>query len=665
MLSVYRNIFKHYFIRRTWFLLKERLAPERYSDTAFFSLFSGAPAEPEAFLDSFVRRTQYNFFFSAANRKDFFLQLLMRLHPQQELVMQAEKIMRGKIALLGTEHQFEQEWNWHLDWKSGYTFDAASFYANISLKNDGADIKLPWELSRASFIWTLGKAYWTTNRTSYKDKFMELIEDWQKKNPFCYGINWLNAMEVALRAANWIAGFYFFCDDKNHTRFWIDYLKALFQHGIYIEHNLEYTRRSGNHLIADAVGLLMLGFFFRQSARAQTWITIAKKILEEEILAQTYDDGMDYEMSLPYHAFVSEMLLAAFILARLNKTPFSEAFKARLEKMFEVMLYCLKPDGTLPLIGDSDDGKLFWFNAESDYNSQRDRLVTASIVFQRSDFKAAATDFSEHALWHLGIEGWENFQRMTSDTAPLTSKLLPKSQFAVLRSENMHIVIDAGELGKHGWGGHGHNDTFSFELCCNGVTFITDSGTYCYTSDKARRNQFRSTRAHNTIMIDGIELAEFVSPFKVRRDRTNPKILKWQSSHECDDLLVEHSAYTFLAEPITHRRNYRLNKTKETFQISDMLLGKGQHRAELYLHFAPDIQVSKQNREQFMLQHLESGTQLVLRIDNVEHVYLEDSEIAPRYGVLQQSKRLRAEKIFSNEAQIQLTISTELERKSL
>ncbi|PIO48430.1 MAG: hypothetical protein CMR00_04745 [[Chlorobium] sp. 445] len=143
------------------------------------------------------------------------------------------------------------------------------------------------------------------------------------------------------------------------------------------------------------------------------------------------------------------------------------------------------------------------------------------------------------------------------------------------------------------------------------------------------------------------------------------KILKWLSSHECDDLLVEHSAYTFLANPITHRRNYTLNKTKETFQISDMLLGKGQHRAELYLHFAPDIQVSKQNREQFMLQHLESGTQLVLRIDNVEHVYLEDSEIAPRYGVLQQSKRLRAEKIFSNEAQIQLTISTELERKSL
>jgi hypothetical protein len=38
---------------------------------------------------------------------------------------------------------------------------------------------------------------------------------------------------------------------------------------------------------------------------------------------------------------------------------------------------------------------------------------------------------------------------------------------------------------------------------------------------------------------------------------------------------------------------------------------------------------------------------------------LEPCEIAPRYGVLEQSMRLRAEKDFTNETQIQVRISKE------
>jgi hypothetical protein len=38
-------------------------------------------------------------------------------------------------------------------------------------------------------------------------------------------------MEVALRAANWMAGFYFFSDEQDDPTFWIEFLKLLFQHG--------------------------------------------------------------------------------------------------------------------------------------------------------------------------------------------------------------------------------------------------------------------------------------------------------------------------------------------------------------------------------------------------------------------------------------------------
>ncbi|MDW8467104.1 MAG: alginate lyase family protein [Chloroherpetonaceae bacterium] len=535
--------------------------------------------------------------------------------------------------------------------------NAQTFYTALKLPCNGSDIKFPWELSRAHFIWTLGKAYWTTNRSAYKEKFIALISDWLAKNPFCYGVNWLSPMDVALRAANWIAGFYFFCHDLQSASFWIRFLKSLFQHGLYLEHNLEYTRRSGNHLLADALGLLMLGFFFKQTAQGQKWLRVAKTILEEEILRQTYTDGLSYEMSLAYHRFVTELLLAAWILASLNHQPFSSSFKARLEKMLEVILHYIKPDCTAPLIGDADDGRLFWFNLESDFNCHTDILATASVVFQRSDFKAGARHFSEHALWLTGIEGWETFQRLPDAPRPTCSKLFAESKLAVLYAPQMHITIDAGELGKRGWGGHGHNDTFSFELFYDTATFITDSGNFCYTSDRALRNQFRSTAAHNTIMLDGVELAEFASDFKVKKDWTKPTVLRWHTSHTCDELEVEHYAYTRLPQPITHRRRFILHKPIPRFEIHDQLFGKGTHQATLFLHFAPEIEVKEMTHGTYHLLHRDSQSALFLTIEGADSIAIEPSDFAPRYGQRLSSLRLRAQKTFSPAAELHTTIS--------
>jgi hypothetical protein len=634
MSKTYLNIFKHHVFRRRLFALRQRFFSKPISNAEFFKQFPFEATTAETFLLLFARQVRYNFFFNFANRKEFFLQLLTRLHSHTDIVMDAEAILNNKIELFGIQHRFSDDWNWHLDLNTQQTFNKDSFYTTISLPANGQDVKFAWDLSRFHFTWTLGKAYWTTNRRDYKEKFLALVLDWITQNPFCYGVNWMSPMDVAIRAANWIAGFYFFNDDQPteiETTTWMSILKSLWQHGVYLEHNLEYTRRSGNHLLADAVGLLMLGVFFKASEQGRKWLDLGKNILEEEILSQTYPDGVNYEMSVAYHRMVTEFFLTAFILMNINKQPFSLAYRDRLVSMLHYTAHYTKPDGTAPLLGDSDDGRLFCFRNDDDFNNHTSLLSIAQTLFD-FPFTSNDIDFSEQALWLLGTDGWELFERKKrlTPTTLLTSKLFPDSQIAVMRQNDTHIFIDAGELGKKGWGGHGNNDTLSFELYANGINWLTDRGTFAYTANKDLRNELRSTRSHNTVMIDGMELAEFANAFRVKADFTNPKILKWETSAERDVLIAEHSAYMRLSSPVKHQREFFFDKQRGELLLTDTLTGQGEHTAEFFFHFAPDIMLT-QNSNIITATHV-SSAQLVLTFNaKPNEIAIQPSWIAPRY----------------------------------
>ncbi len=648
----YINIFKHHFFRRRFFALRQRFFSKPISDLAFFKCFDFEAESREAFLSLFARQVRYNFFFNLSNRKEFFLQLLTRLHPQTKIVMEAESIMNGKVTVFGLTHRFTGAWNWHLDLNTQQPFNSHSFYTSISLPTDtGNDVKFAWELSRFYLTWPLGKAYWTTNRRDYKEKFFSLALDWIEKNPFCYGVNWMSPMDVAIRACNWIAGFYFFNDDtptENETTAWITILKSLWQHGTYLEHNLEYTRRSGNHLLADAVGLLMLGVFFKASERGRKWLMLGKHILEEEILLQTYFDGVNYEMSIAYHRMVTEFFLTAFILMNINQQPFSEAYRERLIEMIRYIFYYTKPDGSAPLVGDSDDGRLFWFSEEEDFNNHTSIFSIAQTLFD-FPFTTDDVEFSEQALWLLGTKGWEMFQRKKRMAKPVSlgSMLFKESQFVVMRDGDTHIFIDAGELGKRGWGGHGHNDTLSFELYANGVNWLTDRGTFTYTANRQLRDELRSTRSHNTVMVDAEELAEFAHTFKVKADLTNPKILKWETDDKRDMLVAEHSAYERLSNPVRHKREFLFDKSRKELLIMDTLTGRGKHTAEFFFHFAPNITLMQEDNT-ITATHINSAKLVLVLSSKPDDIIIQPSWIAPRYHRRIDTQTLTVRFVFEN-----------------
>ncbi|WP_151946374.1 alginate lyase family protein [Aliarcobacter butzleri] len=80
----------------------------------------------------------------------------------------------------------------------------------------------------------------------------------------------------------------------------------------------------------------------------------------------------------------------------------------------------------------------------------------------------------------------------------------------IFKSDRLYLAIWAGSNGQKGNGGHAHNDKLSFELNIDGKDIIVDAGTYLYTPLPERRNQFRSTKAHNTLVVENEEQNEWI-----------------------------------------------------------------------------------------------------------------------------------------------------------
>ncbi len=632
-------------IRLIWFrfflpsLWKYRLSSWllQLSDEEFFSICG---IERLQDLQGSLLQEHYRFFFHPRNRKEFFLSTLSSIQSSDSIVDDADDTLNNRFQTLGSSMvELGPTIRWQLDFKSGKEWPLQSLAASEILDlGQPSDVKVPWEVSRFHQIWWLGKAYWITGSERYAQKFRELIEDWIDRNPPGKGVNWTIAMETAIRAANWIAGYFFFCESKSIPKeFWAKFSKSLYIQGRFIRSNLEYSRQNGNHYLSDIVGLLFLGIFFKGTGFGQKWLAWAVRNLETEMQNQVLPDGVDYEKSIAYHRLVLELFYSASILCKMNRVTLSEAYWTRLENMFEFVQYYARQDGSIPLWGDADDGRLFRFQMNNDINDHRHALAVGAILFSRGDFKLAAGRFYQDVLWLFGSEGFEKWQSLRAEPKQLSSRSFPDGGFYIMRTKDVHLFIDAGELGQRGRGGHGHNDTLSFELWLNNAPIIVDPGTYAYTFDLAARRALRSTLAHNTVMIDGKEIADFDGIWSVKEEKAAPKIVQWSSDDERDILIAEHYGYQRLAQPVIHRRAFMLMKKTNVIRIRDEFLGTGEHKLEWRLCLPPTAGIQSLEGSDAVIQN---GPVTVTVQKEKGTWSAEDGWYSPTYGVRVRTKVL-------------------------
>ena len=119
----------------------------------------------------------------------------------------AELALSHVVDLLGSGPvPLGERIDWHTDFKTGIGWprDVLADDQDYLRLGEPCDVKMPWELSRCHHWVTLGRAYALEPDPRYAREFVDQLEAWLDDNPWPYGVNWGRAMEVAVRAVNWL-----------------------------------------------------------------------------------------------------------------------------------------------------------------------------------------------------------------------------------------------------------------------------------------------------------------------------------------------------------------------------------------------------------------------------------------------------------------------------
>jgi hypothetical protein len=231
--------------------------------------------------------------------------------------------------------------DWQLDFRSGYRWSAQRPSRRLAIPLDqGADIKVPWELARLQHLPQLalcailaqGRAAGFETATRYLDEISDQLADFIATNPPRFGINWLGVMDVAIRAANisltlaLLAGAGLTLPPETNSAV----AAALDDHGKHVVEHLEYSEIGrGNHYLADLGGLLWTSWLLDGEEADRRLIFAIAEILKEAD-HQFLADGGNYEGSTNYHRLSGEIVLFALaVIAGLDQSTLARLERAR------------------------------------------------------------------------------------------------------------------------------------------------------------------------------------------------------------------------------------------------------------------------------------------------------------------------------------------------
>ncbi|MFW6154479.1 MAG: heparinase II/III domain-containing protein [Planctomycetota bacterium] len=313
----------------------------------------------------------------------------------------------------------------------------------------------------------------------------------------------------------------------------------------------------------------------------------------DPMLRQVYPDGGSVEQAVGYHLFVLQLLLAAGIAARRTGADFPDTWWAVLERMGE-LLGTLCEGGPVPMLGDCDDGYVLDLG-DGPRRAEPWLTVLAALLGRADGFGVDAAGWLEPAAWLLGATG---AARTASRLAPADGRLAQRAfdrtglyLFQCGRrggDDRISVTFDCGDHGLAPLAAHAHADALGVTLRAFGRDVLVGPGTYDYFTWRPWRAYFRSTRAHNTLEIDGREQSVSGGPFLWTR-HANAWCTTW--SPEAGRVVGMHDGYTRLRDPVAHRRSVTLNAGRRTVIIRDEILAKGCHDAALRFHVAEDTEV--------------------------------------------------------------------------
>lgn len=405
----------------------------------------------------------------------------------------------------------------------------------------------------------------------------QIFSQWIQANRVGEGVGW-HSYPIARRVVNWVQAFSLAAqenifDGRTKESEW---LSSLYQQTRYLEDHLEFDCL-GNHLLANGKALVFGGLFFGGET-GRRWIDLGQRILWHGLRDQILDDGGHQERSPMYHAIVLQDYLEVLLAYQLNERPVPEWVRDRLILMTDFLDGVRHPDGEIPLFGDSALGIA---------HPPADILATAERLLR---MPGRWTDARPGLYCALLAPTAAGSTQMTSVPRRLSTSWCATGYVKLTgATPGDEMIIDTKPLGPAHLPAHGHCSLFSYELSIGGQRIIVDSGVEEYQPGPWR-DFWRSSRAHNTVIVDGAQQTEIWGSFRAG-ERVRLLESRYRRTDGFSVFLGAHGGFARQRRRTPHRRII-VALHRGMWFVLDEINGSGPHLVESLVHLVPKAQCS-------------------------------------------------------------------------
>lgn len=336
----------------------------------------------------------------------------------------------------------------------------------------------PAQLNRFFFLAPLAVCYRETRDERYPEAAADFLRDWLQAHPVGQGWEkapYDNVLNLCIRMGGtkhigWLSILPIFAASPAFDDVLIEALLAsAFAQLTYLTVNIA---QDINWRIANADSLVTAGLLLAPDPRADRFRSFGIQVLRDAFRRQVLPDGAHYERNPSYHHWMASVVRTYWEL----DTALKLGLDIRVDtvaRMHDYSLACTAPDGG--------------WNALHDCQSNR-------------------TDFYRPQV----RRDWETFRQKAGlplELPPL-SQYFPDAGQVYLRDgwgpEATYLIFDATRWG----GGHCHLSRNSVNLYVQGRPVLVDPGTLTYEGSDPLAAHGKSTRAHNTLNLNGWNQSE-------------------------------------------------------------------------------------------------------------------------------------------------------------
>lgn len=445
-----------------------------------------------------------------------------------------------------------------------------------------------YNLHYFDYVAALGERYVQEGDEQAYQTFRRLVDEWIAACPVATALAW-DPYPSSLRICNWIKACRWFEPAlRDDVSFAARLANSIHAQTRFLEENLEY-HLLGNHLIENGRALLYAGLFFA-GRDAERWRKKGEQILWDELDRQFLADGGHEERSPMYHQMMLHLYQEVVAVLNGASAALPAGVSQKIGAMADWNAEMRHPDGEIALLNDAA-------------------------------FQVAAPPLPPHKRAPVAADGL---------------RAMAASGYFVFRDQaaRNYLVFDGGPLGPDHQPGHGHCDTLSYELSINGLRFVVDAGVSDYYGDLNWRLYYRSTRAHNTVVVDGVDQSEVWDRFRVAR-RAHPIDVRWEDrGAPLRYVYAGHSGYGRLPGNVFHHR-WLCWIDRRFWLVCDRISGRGRRQVESLIHFHPEVEILRTPGPAGATQNglvRRGPTELQIAIWGAQNVVPYSGELAPLQG---------------------------------